>query len=80
MKAQILKRLESSGEMLEIGDIVDVTNWRHTKSLINNRYIKIVEETTKPVAKTKAEPKVEAVEVVEEVKPKKTTKKEKVEE
>ena len=63
--------------MLEIGDIVDVTNWRHTKSLINNRYIKIVEETTKPVAKTKAEPKVEAV---EEVKPKKTTKKEKVEE
>ena len=76
MKAQILKRLVSLGETLEVGDIVDVSNWRHTKSLVSNRYIKIVEET-KPVAKTKAEPKVE---VVEEVKPKKTTKKETAEE
>lgn len=70
MKALILKRLESLGEILEIGDIVDVSNWRHTKSLENNRYIRIIKEEEKPVAKAK----------VEEVKPKKTTKKEKVEE
>jgi len=80
MKAQILKRLVSLGETLEVGDIVDVSNWRHTKGLVNSRYIKIIEEETKPVAKKKAEPKVEAVEAVEEVKPKKTTKKETAEE
>jgi hypothetical protein len=69
MKAQILKRLESNGEILEVGDIVDVSTWRHTKSLENNRYIKIIKEE-KPVTKVK----------VEEAKPKKTTKKESVEE
>lgn len=76
MKAQILKRLVSLGETLEVGDIVDISTWRHTKGLVNNRYIKIVEEEVKPVAKT--EPKVEAVE--KEVKPKKTVKKDKTEE
>jgi hypothetical protein len=77
MKAQILKRLVSLGQNLEVGDIVDVTSWRHTKGLVNNRYIKLIEEEAKPIAKTKAEPKVEAV---EEVKPKKATKKDTVEE
>lgn len=78
MKAQILKRMVSLGQNLEVGDIVDVTNWRHTKGLVNNRYIKLITEDVKPVAKAKAETKVEAVE--EEVKPKKATKKDKVEE
>jgi hypothetical protein len=68
MKAQILKRMISLGETLEVGDIVDVTNWRHTKGLVNNRYIKLIEEEVKPVAKAKAEPKVA------EVKPKKAKK------
>lgn len=77
MKAQILKRMVSLGQNLEVGDIVDVTNWRHTKGLVNNRYIKLIEEEVKPVAKAKAEPKVEAV---EEAKPKKATKKDTVEE
>lgn len=71
MKAQILKRMVSLGQNLEVGDIVDVTNWRHTKGLVNNRYIKLIVEEVKPVAKVKAEPKVEAV---EEVKPKKAKK------
>jgi hypothetical protein len=72
MKAQILKRLVSLGETLEVGDIVDVSSWRHIKSLENSRYIKIIHEEEKP-AKAKAEP-------VEAAKPKKTTKKETVEE
>ena len=84
MKAKILKRMVSLGKTLEVGDIVDVSDWRHTKSLVSNRYIEIVDST--PVAKTKVEPKVEpkieapkAEEVVEEAKPKKA-KKEVVEE
>ena len=42
MKAQILKRMVSLGQNLEVGDIVDVSNWRHTKGLVNNRYIKLI--------------------------------------
>lgn len=55
MKAQILKRMTSLGKDLEIGDIVDVSEWRHTKSLVTNRYIKIVEEEVKPKKATKKE-------------------------
>lgn len=76
MKAQILKRMVALGKNLEVGDIVDVSEWRHVKGLVNNRYIKLITEEVKPVAKAKVEPKVEAV---EEIKPKKA-KKEKVEE
>lgn len=78
MKAQILKQMTAQGVDLKVGDIVDVSTWRHAKTLQSNRYIKIldVEPTViKAVAPKKVEePKVE-VPVVEE-KPK--AKKEKV--
>ena len=50
MKAQILKRLiNEDGKQLEIGDIVDVSNWRNAKSLEGSRYITFIieEEITK---------------------------------
>lgn len=47
MKAQILKRMISDGNTLQPGDIVDVSGWRHTKTLESNRYIKIVHESVK---------------------------------
>ena len=64
MKAQILKRLTALGETLEPGDIVDVSGWRHVKSLENNRYIKLIIEEAKPVATPK--PKKAKKETVEE--------------
>lgn len=64
MKAQILKRLTSLGEELEPGDIVDVSSWRHVKSLENNRYIKLIIEEAKPVETPK--PKKAKKEIVEE--------------
>jgi len=44
MKARILKRLTDSGKTLEVGDIVDVSNWRNTKTLISGRYLEITHE------------------------------------
>lgn len=77
MKAQILKPMNAQGVMLQVGDIVDVSTWRHAKTLQSNRYIKIldVEPTpVKAVAQKKAEePKVEELRAetpVEEEKPK----------
>jgi hypothetical protein len=78
MKAQILKQLTAQGVALNVGDIVDVSTWRHAKTLQSNRYIKILDveptQLAKPVAKKVEEPQAE-VPVVEE-KPK--AKKEKV--
>jgi hypothetical protein len=65
MKAQILKTMISDGKTLQPGDIVDVSGWRHAKTLASNRYIKIVDETAKvekPVVEAKIEkPAVEAI-------------------
>lgn len=44
MKAKILKRLTHDGKELEIGTIVDVSEWRNAKSLEGSRYITFVTE------------------------------------
>jgi len=44
MKAQILKSMIVDGRKLVAGDIVEVKGWRHAKALVNNRYIKLIEE------------------------------------
>jgi hypothetical protein len=69
MKATILKVMISDGKTLNPGDIVDVSGWRHTRNLVSNRYIKLIEEEA-PKA-----PKPVAIQVNEEVKPKETKKK-----
>lgn len=72
MKAQILKAMISDGKLLQTGDIVDVSGWRHAKTLASNRYIKLIDETAKV-----EKPVVEAVieEAVVEEKPKVSKKK-----
>ena len=66
MKAQILKPLNAQGVMLKVGDIVDVSTWRHAKTLNSNRYIKILDVEPTPIKKAEA-PKVEAPKVEEVV-------------
>lgn len=77
MKAQMLKAMISDGEMLQPGDIVDVSGWRHAKTLANNRYIKIIDETVKIEKPVESKPVIEAVveQVVVEEKPKVVKKK-----
>lgn len=55
MKAKILKRIiNDDGKQLEIGDIVDVSKWRNTRSLEGSRYITFVtEEETNTETKSK---------------------------
>ena len=55
MKAKILKKLTNEdGKQLEIGDIVDVSNWRNAKSLEGSRYITfIIEEEISKETKSK---------------------------
>ena len=63
MKARILKRMISLGKTLEVGDIVDVSTWRHVKALESNRYIAlIIEEAPK-----EEKPKVKKINKKEEV-------------
>lgn len=64
MKAQILKQMTSQGVQLNVGDIVDVSTWRHAKTLQSSRYIKILD--VEPTAvKAVAPKKVEEVKVEE---------------
>jgi len=51
MKATILKTMTANGKTLKFGDIVDVSDWKHTKNLESNRYIKVLAE--EPVAEEK---------------------------
>ena len=54
MKAKILKRLINDGKELEVGTIVDVSEWRNAKSLEGSRYITFVfEEEIKKESKSK---------------------------
>jgi hypothetical protein len=46
MKAKVLKTMTSLGEVLQSGDIVDVSKWRNVKSLVSARYIELVEDKT----------------------------------
>jgi hypothetical protein len=75
MLARIRKNFQGDSGLLRTGDIVDVSKWRNVKSLVSNRYIELVDASTKPETKpakaeTKAEAKVETK--VEEVKVEKT--------
>jgi hypothetical protein len=44
MKARILKKLTNDGKELEVGTIVDVSEWRNAKSLEGSRYITFVSD------------------------------------
>ena len=44
MKAKILKKITHNGKDLEIGTIVDVSDWRNAKTLEGSRYITFVNE------------------------------------
>ena len=44
MKARILKKLTNDGKDLEVGTIVDVSEWRNAKSLEGSRYITFVSD------------------------------------
>lgn len=46
MKAKVLKTLTSLGEVLQSGDIVDVSGWRNVKALVSARYIELVGDNT----------------------------------
>ena len=46
MKAKLLKKITSDGKELSIGDIVNVDSWRNVKSLVNSRYIELIEESS----------------------------------
>ena len=72
MLARIRKNFQGDSGLLRTGDIIDVSKWRNVKSLVSNRYIELVDASTKPETKpAKAEAKVEKAEV-EEVKVEKT--------
>jgi hypothetical protein len=76
MKATILKVMVSDGKTLNLGDIVDVSGWRHTRNLVSGRYIKLIEEETPKAVKPVALPvDVVTLSVDEEIKPKETKKK-----
>jgi hypothetical protein len=64
MKAQILKQMTAQGVALNVGDIVDVSTWRHAKTLQATRYIKIL-DVEPTVIKAVAPKKVEEVKVEE---------------
>jgi hypothetical protein len=63
MLARVRKSLQAGESILQVGDVVDVSGWRNVKSLVSNRYIEIVDSSSKPEPKpAKAEKKVEEVE------------------
>jgi hypothetical protein len=45
MKARILKKITNDGKELEVGTIVDVSEWRNAKSLEGSRYITFVSDS-----------------------------------
>ena len=57
MKATVLKVMISDGKTLKPGDIVDVSGWRHTKNLVSNRYIKLIEDVVLEEKKQAEKPK-----------------------
>ena len=58
MKATVMKVMISDGKTLKPGDIVDVSGWRHTKNLVSNRYIKLIEDVVLEETKQAEKPKV----------------------
>jgi len=58
MKARILKKLTNDGKDLEVGTIVDVSEWRNAKSLEGSRYITFVSDAE--VTATETAPKKKA--------------------
>lgn len=65
----------SLGKVLQPGDVVDASGWRHVKALVSNRYIEVVTDAPAPKPAKVEAPKVEVK--VEEEAPKKVSKKDK---
>jgi len=68
MLARVRKSIQSDTGLLQAGDIVDVSAWRNTKTLLASRYIELVEDAPAPTSKPKAEKKVEEKAEVESAK------------
>ena len=58
MKATVMKVMISDGKTLKPGDIVNVSGWRHTKNLVSNRYIKLIEDVVLEETNQAEKPKV----------------------
>lgn len=52
-----MKVMISDGKTLKPGDIVDISGWRHTKNLVSNRYIKLIEDVVLEEKKQAEKPK-----------------------
>lgn len=57
MLARTRKRLVVEGQILEAGEIVDISGWRNAKTLVSGRYVDLVQETEAPKVKKADEPK-----------------------
>lgn len=66
MKAKVLKRITSLGKQLEVGDIVEVSAWRHTKALVSGRYIELIKDESEKPKKAKDEASVKEIPVQKE--------------
>ncbi len=49
MKAKLLKKMTVNGVDHFAGEILDVSGWRNTPSLVSMRYLTLVPEDEKPV-------------------------------
>jgi hypothetical protein len=58
MKVRLLKNLTSDGVELQTGEVVDASNWKNTRALINSRFVEIVEEEAKAIIPTAVKPKI----------------------
>ncbi len=72
MKAKLLKKMTVNGVLYAAGEILDVSEWRNTDSLISMRYLTLVPVDEKP---TKASVKEVDVEEEKPVKAKSSVKK-----
>lgn len=70
MLAVVRKTMQSNTGLLQAGDIVDVSTWRNTKTLVASRYIELVENA--PKSKTEKKTETAEVETAKEVKTEKT--------
>lgn len=45
MFARIRKSMLADGKALKPGDVVNISEWRNAKALVNSRYVEILNET-----------------------------------
>jgi len=48
MLAKVRKSIVSNGRVLVPGEVVDISTWRNARSLVNARYVELVESAPAP--------------------------------